>query len=100
MGYFAPVEIERTEPDHGQAPVIQFLQVMQEYNVSPAELLKMVQVQPLNDGCNNAIVPPALPERSGNGTYPIKDKASNNYYVNSEDEGVDSEGKDSENQDI
>lgn len=81
MGYFAPVEVERTD-DEQQRPSISILAICQQYNVSPAQLLQSVQaksVKSINNSCNNAT--PA-PNGGKNGVYPIKDAARNNNYVN------------------
>lgn len=43
LGYFAPVEVDQSGTGGSQAPVIQFLQVLADSRVSPAELLQAVQ---------------------------------------------------------
>jgi hypothetical protein len=88
LGYFAPVEISADHDSQGDRPVIQFLQVLQEYKVSPLDLLRMAQTEALKPDCISAMIPP-MPRMEANlSTSPLNKMSHNIIYVNHD---VDSE---------
>lgn len=82
MGYFAPMEVERTD-DAPEKPSISILSICQEYHVSPAQLLQAVQDKTVKHDCKNATDVTPAENDSENGNLALNNAASNNYYVNS-----------------